>query len=127
MPSFEKFLQRYQLGHLSIFPNLHSRLHQSQNKRKPFRCQATTVSALTMIKADFQSVHTHRSQTQKIRSADVSFRRLGADRCKTPSCCRKARFSSRSWAELLHREARAPTMVNRRCRADYTSQSKSIN
>jgi hypothetical protein len=48
-----------------------------------------TVSALTIISADFQSVHTTRSQTQKIPSVGLSFSRLGAERRKTVSCCRK--------------------------------------
>jgi len=54
---------------------------------------SSTVSALTIIRTDFQSPHTRPNQTQKIRSAGVSFNRLGADRRKTASCCRKARFS----------------------------------
>jgi hypothetical protein len=99
----------------------------SQNKRKPFRCQATTVSALTMIRADFQSAHTRRRQTQKIRSADVSFSRCGAERRSTASCCRKARFSSRSWAEVLTIEARASNPVDRVRHADQKSKWKSIN
>ena len=49
---------------------------------------------------DFCLIAAH-FQTQKIRSAGVSLRRFGADRRKTASCCRKARFSSRSWAEVL--------------------------
>src|SRR5437763_4277541 len=44
----------------------------------------------------FQSPHTRRNQTHKIRSAPVSFSRLGVERRKTVSCCRKARFSKRS-------------------------------
>jgi len=84
-----------------------------QNNRKPFRCQATTVSALTIIRADFQSAHTRCNQTQKIRSVGVNFNRLGADRRNTVSCCRRARFSSRSCAEVLNIEARAPSAVNR--------------
>jgi len=89
---------------------------------KPLRCQATTVSALTIIRADFQSLHTRGNQTQKIRSAGVSFNRFGADRPKTASCCRKARFSSRNWAEVLSIEVRAPSTVNRRCCADQRSK-----
>src|SRR4051812_21416637 len=44
----------------------------------------------------FHSHQTRRSKTQKIRSAGVSFSRLGAERRKTMSCCRKAMFSSRN-------------------------------
>src|SRR5947208_9073331 len=82
---------------------------------KPLRCQAITVSALTIIRADFQSPHTRRSQTQKIRSARVSFSRLGAERRKTVSCCRKARFSRRSWAEVLNIEVRTSSTAASRC------------
>lgn len=39
-------------------------------------------------------------------------------RRKTVSCCRRARFSSRSWVEVLNIEARAPSAVNRCCCAD---------
>jgi hypothetical protein len=63
-----------------------------QKRRKPFRCQAITVAGLTISRTDFQSPHRRRSQTQKIRSAGVSFRRLGDERRSTLSCCRKARF-----------------------------------
>ena len=66
-------------------PGLPRRIFQIQNKRKPFRCQATTVSALTIIRAEVQSHHTRRKQTQKMRSAGVSFRRFGAERRKTMS------------------------------------------
>jgi hypothetical protein len=66
-----------------------------------------TVSAFTIIRAVFQSLHRRRSQTQKIRSAGVSFSRLGAERRRTISYCRKARFSSCSWAEVLNIEVRA--------------------
>jgi hypothetical protein len=59
-------------------PGLPRYIFHLQNRREPFRCQATTVSALTSIRVDFHSAHTHRSQTQKIRSAAVSFSRLGA-------------------------------------------------
>jgi hypothetical protein len=41
------------------------------------RGQATTVSALTIIKTDFQSAHARRSATQKTLSAGVSFSHLG--------------------------------------------------
>jgi hypothetical protein len=87
---------------------------------KAFTMQTTTVSALTIIRTDFQSLHKHRNQTQKIRSAGVSFSRFGADRRKTASYCRKARFSSRSWVESI--EVRAPSTVNRRCCADQRSK-----
>jgi len=89
---------------------------------KAFTMPGDNGFRLDIIRADFQSLHTRRNQTQKIRSAGVSRRRLGADRRKTASCCRKARFSSRSWAEVLSIEVRAPSTVNRRCRADQRSK-----
>ena len=61
-------------------PGLPRCIFQVQNKRKPLRRHATTVSGLTIIRADFQSVHTRCRQTQKTRSAGVIFRRLGAER-----------------------------------------------
>src|SRR3954468_6227802 len=108
-------------------PGLPRWIRHVQNKRNPLRCHAMTVSALTIIRADFQSPHTRRSQTQKIRSARVSFSRLGAERRKTVSCCRKARFSRRSWAEVLNIEVRTSSTANRRCCARQKSKYKSIN
>jgi hypothetical protein len=58
-------------------PGLPPRILHLQNKPKFLRCQATTVSGLTIIRADCQSLHTRRNQTQKIRLAGVSFRRFG--------------------------------------------------
>ncbi len=45
------------------------------------------------------------------------FEPFGADLRKTPSCCRKARFSSRSSAEVFNIETRVPTTVSKTCRA----------
>ena len=44
-------------------PGLPQYVFHVQNKRKPFRFQATMVSGFTIIRADFQSHHTRRSQT----------------------------------------------------------------
>src|SRR4051812_35771538 len=85
-----------------------------------------TVLALTIIRTDFQSPHTRRSHTQKIRSARVSLSRLGAERRKTVSCCRKARFSKRSWAEVLNIEVRTSSTASRRCCARQKRRGKSI-
>src|ERR1700730_2709408 len=103
-------------------PRLPRWIFHVQNNRKPLRCQATTVSALTIIRTDFQSPQSFRTQTQKIRSAGVSLSRLGADLRKTESCCRKARFSSRSAAEVFNNETRAAITVNRTCRAEVRSE-----
>ena len=63
------------------------------------RCQAMTVSGLTMTKED-QSIQTSHSHAQRSRSADVSFGRF-TERRKTPSWCRSARFSKCSAARDL--------------------------
>ncbi len=88
-------------------PGLPRRTRHVQNKRKPLRCQATTVSGLTIINAWSQRAQTHLIQTQNARSDFVSRNRFGADRRSTPSCCRKARFSRRSSAEVLNHAAAA--------------------
>src|SRR4029450_12312822 len=85
---------RHQIAVLQRSAPSRLRLKQSD------RYQATTVSALTIIRAGFQSHHTRRSQTQKIRSAGVNFSRLGAERRNTASCCGKAMFSGHSCADV---------------------------
>jgi hypothetical protein len=62
---------------------------------------------LMIIRVDFQPAHTRCTQTRKMRSVGVSYNRLGADRRKTVSCCRRARFSSRGWGEVLNIECRS--------------------
>jgi len=49
---------------------------QVQNNRKPFRCQAMTVSVLTMTSADLQSAQAPDNHAQKIRSAAVNLGRF---------------------------------------------------
>jgi hypothetical protein len=71
--------------------------------------------------------HTRRSQTQKIRSAGVSGRRFGAERRRTASGCRQARFSSRRWAEDWHSEVRAHSTARRRRCARPKSRGTSIH
>jgi hypothetical protein len=52
---------------------------------------------------------------------------LGADLRKTESCCRKARFSSRSAAEVFNIETSAPSTLNKTCRAEVRSELRLIN
>jgi len=47
------------------------RLFQFRYSRKPFLCQVTTVSGLTMSNADCQSFHNRESQTHRTRSAQL--------------------------------------------------------
>jgi hypothetical protein len=52
------------------------RTFQVQNKRKPARCQATTVSGLTMASAERQSLQRRDSQTHNRRSVEVNLGRF---------------------------------------------------
>src|SRR5688500_16223829 len=107
-------------------PGLPRRIFHVQNNRKPFRCQETTVSALTIIRGDFQSAHIRRSAIQKKRSAGVNFSRFGAERRKTASGYRKAMFSNRSCADVLNIDAMAPNTAKSRCRAYQRNKWKSV-
>src|SRR3954464_10108269 len=49
-------------------PGLPCRIFQVQNSRKPLRCQAITVAALTMKTLVRHSFQTDESQTHRIRS-----------------------------------------------------------
>ncbi len=73
-------------------PSRPRRTFHVQKSWKPLRCQAMTVSGLTITKADRQSFQTSHSHTQRSRSAEMSFGRF-TERCRTPSWCRSARFS----------------------------------
>ena len=100
---------------------------------RPEQAEALAVPSDDGLRLDdhqhgFPLAHTRRSQTQKIRSAGVSRSRFGADRRNNSSCCRKAKFSSRNWAELLNSEATAPHTANKLCRADQrNSKSRSTS
>jgi hypothetical protein len=69
-------------------------LHR-QNRRKPARCQDTTVSGLTKMSASAQSEYSRRSVVQKSRSARLSLGR-GCFLLKTASCYRRAAASKAS-------------------------------
>jgi hypothetical protein len=59
------------------------RLFQVQKSRKPRRCQARTVSGLTMTRAVRHPFQRLDSQTHSILSACVSRRRCGRERLMT--------------------------------------------
>ena len=61
-------------------PGWPRRTFQVQNRRKPARCQAKTVSGLTMARAGRQSRQMRDSQTHNRRSAGVNFGRFLDDR-----------------------------------------------
>jgi hypothetical protein len=60
------------------------RTFQVQSRRKAVRCQAMTVSGLTMTSAERQAAHTSDRPAQKSRSNAVSLGRF-TERCRTPS------------------------------------------
>ena len=60
-------------------PGWPRRTFQVQKRRKPARCQATTVSGLTMASAERQSRQRRERQIQNRRSAAVNFGRFAAD------------------------------------------------
>jgi len=69
------------------------RLFQVQNRRKPCRCHATTVSGLTTWSADRQDRQARESHAHSIRSAEVKRSRGRRLRWTTVSWCRSARIS----------------------------------
>src|SRR5271165_3734731 len=56
------------------------RTFQVQKRRKPLRCQATTVSGRTMASAERQPLQMRDSQTHNRRSTRVNFGRFLTDR-----------------------------------------------
>ena len=74
----------------------------------PDRCQRTTVSGPTMMRACFHSDQNLRTRTQKSLSRAASLGRA-CFRFSTASCWRRARFSSRSLRRVRRRRRIAPT------------------
>src|SRR2546422_1812950 len=91
-------------------PGWPSRTFHVQKRRKPFRCQAITVSGLTTMSAERQLDHTPHSHAQRSRSRGVNFG-FFTERCRTTSWCRSARFSSWRAARGLKTDDRATTSV----------------
>src|SRR5215471_4612695 len=75
-------------------PVVPCRTFQVQNNRKPLRCQAMTVSGLTMTSVDRQSAQALDNHAQKTRSAIVNLGRFLAEQRSTPIWCRSARIST---------------------------------
>jgi hypothetical protein len=65
-------------------PVLPCRIFQVQNKRKPLRCQAMTVSGLTTTSAERQSAQTPDNHAHNTRSTTVNLGRFLAERRSTP-------------------------------------------
>jgi hypothetical protein len=74
------------------------------------RCQPTTVAGSTRTRARRQPRQERRSHIQKTRSR--SFRRtVPFCRCRTMSCCLRARFSSARFRLLLNPDTRAHAAI----------------
>src|SRR5580704_16405700 len=84
-------------------PVVPCRTFHVQNKRKPLRCQAMTVSGLTRTSADRQLAQAPDKHAQNNRSAAVNFGRFLAERRSTPIWCRSARIST--WRAARERKA----------------------
>ena len=65
-------------------PGFPCRIFHVQNRRKPLRCQPITIAGFIIAALGCQSFQTADSQTQRNRSAAVSFGRF-TNRCRTPS------------------------------------------
>ena len=84
-----------------------------QYRRNPARCQRTTVSGVTTMRACFHPDQNRLTATQKSLSA-IDSRGLGCPRFRTASCWRSARFSRTRSPRLRKRRRRAPKVrVNR--------------
>ena len=84
-----------------------------QYRRNPARCQRTTVSGVTTMRACFHLDQNRLTATQKSLSTNAS-RGLGCRRFRTASCWRSARFSKTRSPRLRKRRTRAPKLrVNR--------------
>ena len=95
-----------------------------QNSRNPARCQETTVSGWTMIKASDQRSHNRRSTIQNHRSSGSSLGR-GCFRLTTASCCEEQQLPARvcggagrrhAGKRLLHRPRSPSSDLSRRHR-----------
>ena len=75
-------------------PGCPRRTFQVQNRRKPLRCQAKTVSGLTIASVECQPLQRRDRQTQSRRSTGVNFGRFFADLRSAPIWWRRATFSS---------------------------------
>jgi len=84
---------------------------RTPKKCKPSRCQRTTVSGVTTVRACFQPDQTLRVRTQKSLSTTAICGR-GCLRLSTASCCRRTRFSS----NRLDRDRKARRMLPKRSR-----------
>jgi hypothetical protein len=84
--------KRCLVGHNDMIKTLSSDgSDEALDIRNPFRCQAMTVSGLTIATVDLHCGQNRRSPIQRNRSQDRSFGRR-AERFKTMIWCRRARI-----------------------------------
>src|SRR5215467_14390066 len=95
-------------------PGRPRRTFRVQKRRNAARCQATTVSGLTMASVERQSHQRRERQIQNRRSPEVNFGSFAADLCSTPIWWRRARFSSSSAARERRIEATTARNVLKR-------------
>src|SRR5215475_4432465 len=107
-------------------PGWPCRTFQVQNKRKPARCQAMTVSGLTIASAERQSLQRRDRQIHNRRSLEVNFGRFLADLCSTEIWWRRARFSSSMAARERKIEDRVARSVVRAINIGENYESKYI-
>src|SRR5258708_5970262 len=81
--------------------------------REPVRCQRTTVSGVTTMRACFHPDQNRRTTTQKSLSSGPMLGRR-CRRFSTASCCRSTRFSNTRFPRLRKRRISAP--IQRRSR-----------
>jgi hypothetical protein len=83
---------------------------QRQKRRKPARCQRTTVSGWTIRRASAQRDQTRERSSQMARSVGRS-RCRGVDRRRAAGCWRRARFSNASSARVRRAERSVPSRL----------------
>jgi len=92
----------------SGLPGLPRLLFQVQYRRNPRRCQAMTVSGLTMMSAERQPDHRCSSHAHKRRSTSLSRTRPRCDLRSTFIWWRRARISNCKAARVWKQEPRVP-------------------
>ena len=98
----------------------------AQYSLKPARCQRTTVSGWTRTNARFHPGHTRRNITQKNLSG-AAHRGRPYLCFRTPSCCRRARFSrSKSRRERKARANRKGSRPKRRTMRPVLHRSRPV-
>jgi len=108
-------------------------LFHVHHSRNPCRCQAMTVSGVTITSDVRHPVQMRESMAQRNRSVLKSRNRAGRVRCNTCSWCRSARISNWSAArERMHvrrvrRTDRSTDIVGKRIHLERTRRSRLVD